>query len=56
MTMMEWVQRLPEIGEAIIAKAQRVDALRREARELEAEVMGQVNARWSANEIYKAKG
>ena len=53
--MMAWVCKLPEVGDELIAKAKRVDALREEARELEAEVNAAVNQRWSAAERRQAE-
>jgi hypothetical protein len=51
---MQWVQRLPEAGEELIAKAKRVEALRQEAQELEDEVCRIVNAAWSDDEVRRA--
>jgi hypothetical protein len=55
MTYMEWVSRLPEVGDDLRAQARRVEQLRREAVELEDEVCRQINALWSESEIRKAR-
>ncbi len=55
MTYMQWVQKLPEVGAELIAKAKRVETLRQEASDLEDEVCAAVNRLWSDAEVEQAK-
>lgn len=55
MNLFQFVIKLPEVGNELIAKAKRVEDLRQEARYLEEEVWAKLNAMWSEKEIKSAK-
>lgn len=54
MSIFQWINRLPEVGEPLLAKAKRIDALRETADEIEAEVMRFIGDNWSIDEVSKA--